>query len=256
MHKPLIMVAPTGARRTQADHTTLPMSMDDIIQTSTACYNAGAHALHLHVRDDQGQHSLDAGRYLETIAALSNVLPDMPVQITTEAAGVFDVAAQLTCLKTVKPAWASISVREINRSPELADAVYGCCADNGTKVQHILYGVDDVTLLAKRQAEGIIRPDQTDVIYVLGRYTQGQTSDPRDLRPFLDATQDQPNWMICAFGPHEHACLINAAAHGGDLRVGFENSLTDTNGVPHADNASSVAALCHNLETLRHDKSD
>ena len=95
------MVAPNGARRGKADHPALPITIDDIVATATACHSAGADALHLHVRDEQGAHSLDAGRYLETLAALSSALPDMPVQITTEAAGVFDVATQMKCLQVV-----------------------------------------------------------------------------------------------------------------------------------------------------------
>ena len=35
---------------------------------------------------------------------------------------------------------------------------------------------------------------------------------------------------------------------GGHLRVGFENSLTDSRDRPHADNAASVAALRSQLE--------
>ena len=54
--------------------------------------------------------------------------------------------------------------------------------------------------------------------------------------------------MLCAFGPREHACLVHAARLGGNLRVGFENSLVDATGSPHADNAASVASLIQQLE--------
>ena len=56
--------------------------------------------------------------------------------------------------------------------------------------------------------------------------------------------------MVCAFGPREHDCLIRAAELGGDLRVGFENSLTDASGRPWRDNADSVRALVARIETL------
>jgi len=247
MQRPFIMVAPTGARRTKADHPALPVTTDEIVQATIACHNAGADALHLHVRDAQGAHSLDAGRYQEALDAVAEALPDLPVQITTEAAGIFDVAAQLACLKAVKPRWASISLREISTMPELADAVYGSCADNGTKVQHILYGVDDIALMQDWNARGILRPDQTDVICVLGRYTAGQISNPDELRPFTQTLPAQTTWSVCAFGPQEHACLIEAAQMGGALRVGFENSLQNSEGQRHGDNAASVAALRRSL---------
>lgn len=244
MTRPMIMVAPNGARRGTVDHPALPVTLDDIIETAKSCQIAGADALHLHVRDADGAHSLDAGRYLEAIGEMSLQVPDMRVQITTESAGVFDVPTQLECLEKVNPDWASISVREIARAPELAQKLYATCADQGTEVQHILYNTDDILLLRDWQSRGIVEKEQGSVIFVLGRYTDGQLSTPADLAPFLAEMPDAPNWTVCAFGPDEHACLAAAAKHGGNLRVGFENSLTNAENIAHKNNATSVAALC------------
>lgn len=126
MPQPLIMVAPNGARRSKSDHSEIPITTPEIINTARACMIAGADALHLHVRDRHGRHSLDVGLYRETLAELKSELPNLPVQITTEAAGVFDVPTQLDCLRQLAPEWASISVREIARDPDLAADVVEC----------------------------------------------------------------------------------------------------------------------------------
>jgi len=245
---PFIMVAPNGARRGKADHPTLPITTDEIVETAVACHANGAHALHLHVRDHAGAHSLDAGRYREALTELTQRVPQLRVQITTEAAGCFDVPDQLACLREVKPAWASIAVREIARAPDLAPKVYAICADNGTEVQHILYDVADIQQLLAWRAHGVVRPDQESVLFVLGRYRAGQVSSPDDLVPLRAALPDVTQWMVCAFGPREHECLASAARKGGALRVGFENSLYAANGALHADNAASVAALIQTLQ--------
>jgi len=211
MRLPFIMVAPNGARRGKADHPHLPVRTDEIVATAAACYARGAQGLHLHVRDDAGAHSLDAGRYRETLAELTRHVPQMRVQITTEAAGRFAVAEQLACLRAVKPAWASIAVREIARAPDLAHAVYQTCADHATEVQHILYDTADIQQLQAWRAQGIVHAEQHSVLFVLGRYSAGQTSSPDDLSPFLAAMPDVTQWMVCAFGPHEHACLASCA---------------------------------------------
>lgn len=249
MLKPFIMVAPNGARRVKTDHAQIPLSVFEITATARACQSAGADGIHVHVRDDTGKHSLDAGRYLEILKELSLAVPGMRAQITTESAGIFELPEQLACLEQVKPSWASISVREVAKAPELADRLYGTCTENATEVQHILYDTDDVALLQDWQSKGIVRPNQNSVIYVLGRYTKGQVSNPDDLHTFLDAHPERKNWMVCAFGAQEHECLQKAAAAGGDLRVGFENSLHDSNDQLHNDNASSVAALVRKLNT-------
>lgn len=247
MSFPYIMVAPNGARRGKADHPALPVTIQDTVDAAKACHANGANALHMHVRDANGAHSIDAGLYLEALKEMGLQVPDMRVQITTEAAGIYDVPAQFECLEHVRPDWASISVREVSRAPDLAKKLYATCAENGTEVQHILYNTDDVELLRDWQSRGIIDVDpqakQDSVLFVLGRYTDGQLSTPADLDPFLAAMPDVQNWMVCAFGPHEHACLAAAARHGGALRVGFENSLTNAQNSIHKDNASSVASL-------------
>ncbi|WP_425044030.1 3-keto-5-aminohexanoate cleavage protein [Primorskyibacter sp. S87] len=249
MCAPFVMVAPNGARRQKSDHPCLPVTIAETVATAAACHRAGAGALHLHVRDAAGGHSLDAGRYREALAELARALPGMRVQITTEAAGVYDVTDQLDCLDQVEPDWASISVREIARAPDLADRVYGLCADKGTEVQHILYDTDDVARLLEWRSLGIVRPQQDNIIFVSGSYGD-DTTTPENLAPFLSALPDARTWMLCAFGRREHECLLHAAQFGGDLRVGFENSLLTADGRPHRDNAASVAALVSQLKRI------
>lgn len=237
---PYIMVAPTGARRGKSAHPAIPLDLREIVETARDCHAVGANGLHLHIRDSTGQHSLDAGRYLEALVELRRAIPSLAVRISTEAGGMFDVAAQLECLRGVRPGWASIAVREIARDPSLVDRVYATCADQGTRVQHILYGAQDFDTLAQWRASGWVRADQADQLWVLGRYAEGEQSSPEDLDHFPSG---DGNWMVCAFGAQEHACLLAAAERGGDLRVGFENSLTREDGRVWADNAASVAAL-------------
>ena len=111
MTRPFIMVAPTGARRTKVDHPALPIILPEILAEAEACHAAGADALHLHVRDATGAHSLDHGLYMEALLALQETLPNLRVQITTESAGRYDVSAQLACLEALVPEWASVSIR-------------------------------------------------------------------------------------------------------------------------------------------------
>ncbi len=246
--RPYVLVAPNGARRGHRDHPAVPISTNEIVGAATACGAAGANGLHLHVRDKAGRHTLDAGLYRETIAELSRAVPKMDIQITTEAAGVFDVQAQFECLRQVRPSWASVSVREIARAPELAPRVYALCTDQGTRVQHILYDAADAALLACWQTAGIVSCDQADRLLVLGRYAAAEESNPDDLDAFPVSAAP---WMVCAFGAQEHQCLQHAALRGGDVRVGFENSLTGPDGQVWADNAASVAALIDLLERTK-----
>ncbi len=245
--RPYVLVAPNGARRGHADHPAIPLTTSEIVATAQACHAAGADGVHLHVRNEDGSHSLDAGRYAETLAELRQTVPGLDVQITTEAAGVFDVQAQFECLRRVQPEWASVSVREIARAPEMAARVYALCAEQGTRVQHILYDASDARQLEEWKKQGVVREEQQDRLLVLGRYSTGQESGPEDLDAF---PADTSPWMVCAFGRREHECLLAAASRGAGIRVGFENSLVNADGDIWPDNAASVAALMNRLKGL------
>lgn len=248
MSAPLIMVAPNGARRGKPDHPMLPVRTEETVSEAIACHRAGAGALHLHVRDDAGQHSLDAGRYLEALQEVAKAVPTMALQITTESAGRYGPEAQYDCLEQVKPDWASISVREIARDAALAPRLYGLCADRGTRVQHIAYDAEDLELLRQWRRTGVVRPEQDEVICVLGAYAPPRAGAPSDLDPLLPSLNGL-RFAVCAFGAQEQSCLIDAAHRGAEiLRVGFENNLTAPDGKLWTNNAAAVSSLRTSLE--------
>ena len=248
-----MMVAPNGARRGKLNHAALPIATDDIVDTAVACQAAGAGALHLHVRDDEGRHSLDVGRYREALQALGQAVPRMAVQITTESAGVFAPEDQLCCLDQLRPKAASVSVREMARDPSIAARAYAICAEAGTQVQHILYGTSCIEQLKTWYKAGTVPSGMRDAIFVLGQYAPPVLAKPDHLAGFLAATADLDlNWSACAFGRNERACLLAAIAAGGDVRVGFENNIETPGGGVLQDNAASVTALVNAAKAAGH----
>ncbi len=243
----MIMVSPTGARLTKGDHPMVPLTIPEIVATTRACAASGADALHLHVRDAQGTHSLDVALYAEALEALDAALPGFPVQITTESAGRYTPAEQLDLLTRLAPKWASISVREVTADPTLAREVYATCARNGTRVQHIVYDARDAQKLTDLIANGTL-PPAPEVILVLGSYAEQRPGQPQELPALVATLPEGARWMLCAFGHTEHTCLRAAARLGGDLRVGFENSITRADGAPWPSVEASVAAICAELE--------
>src|SRR5262245_8845842 len=114
MRDVMIMVAPNGARRTKTDHPALPLTPTELAEEARACTAAGATAIHLHVRDREGRHTLDASRYREATAAIREATgPDFVIQITTESVGRFSARDQMSCVRALRPQSASIALREI-----------------------------------------------------------------------------------------------------------------------------------------------
>jgi len=242
----MIMVAPNGARRDKTDHPALSLTVSELVGDVVAAVESGAGAVHLHVRDAGGKHSLDPGLYREAIAALRKPLPDLVIQVTTEAVGRYTPAEQMAVVRALCPESVSLALRELvpdsAAEPE-ARAFFAWMAETRIAPQFILYAAEEVTRLLDLVDRGIIPFARPFLLFVLGRYSAGQQSDPADLFPFVAALGDRDfPWATCAFGRREADCALTSAHLGGHVRVGFENNLHLPDGTLAPDNAALVAA--------------
>ncbi len=246
-----VTVAPNGARKTKRDHPKVPVTVEEIAATSAACLEAGAHELHLHVRDKDQKHSLDPGLYQEAMAAVSETAPGLQIQITTEAAGVYGVEAQFETVKQLVPAAASVSVREMARDERVAHRMYGFSQEAGVRLQHILYNAEDIHQYKVWLANGVIMPTQRDVLLVLGSYEPQKDAQPYTLPGLLNSLGDDvSSWTVCAFGPTEQCVVRDVLRMNGHVRVGFENNPLKENGEPLRDNAESVSLVVQHANSL------
>lgn len=241
-----IAVSPTGGRRTKDDHPAIPLTPAEHAHAVASCVEAGACMVHLHVRRADGRHLLDADAYADATNAIRAATGDEAViQITSEALGLYQPAEQMAVVRAVRPEAVSLALREL--APDAAsEKPFGAFMEwlrrEGIVPQIILYAADEAVRLAALQASGVVPFDAVPVLYVLGRYTAGQTSAPSDLLPFLAPEQPQAkHWMTCAFGRYENACVTASALLGGHVRVGFENNLLALDGRMAWDNAELVA---------------
>ena len=232
----LIMAAPNGARKTVQDHPAIPVTDAELIETAVACFDAGASALHAHIRTIDQTHLLDE------------------VQVTSEAAGVYESDAQIDLLSRLKAPWVSVAIREILRSqePQMLQPFFKQLLDK-SRVQFILYDADDFQTLSSLMEQEIIQTESLEVLYVLGRYSANQESTPDQLDLFLTCRDRAPTHvkpvreMICAFGRGQIPCLLRAASEGMDLRIGFENGVWLPDGEIAENNAALVGALVGSL---------
>ena len=245
---PTIMVAPTGARRGVADHPALPITIPQIVTEAQNCFAAGAQAIHVHVRDSDANHCLDAGLYTELLAELDVAVPDMMAQITTEAVGMYSPEEQRALVQALCPSQVSVTLREMNLGQTDANLTqfYHWAVEAGVNIQHILFAPQEVQMMQDYVARGIIPSANLELLFVLGKYTGAPDSRPDDLAAYLaerKGTITQADWAVCAFGRHETDCLLRAIRDGGKARIGFENNLLNSDGTQAASNAARVKEL-------------
>ena len=251
----VVTVAPNGGRKTKADHPALPLSADELARTAAECLERGASMIHLHVRDAEGQHSLDPEAYRATIAHVCQEVGDrLVLQITSESIGRYSSAEQRAAVIKTNPEAVSLALREL--APEAADEKDFCLFLGKLKQmrvwpQIILYTPAEVERLGAMVKQGLIPFEKLSVLYVLGRYSITRTASARDLLPFI--APDMPrfhSWSVCAFGRRETACVTAAALLGGHARVGFENNLSLPDGARADSNADLVGAAARAFEAV------
>lgn len=242
-----IAVAPNGGRKVKADHPAVPLTAGELAVTAAYCLDAGAAMVHAHVRNGDGSHLLDADAYRDAIAAIRSTVGDrLVIQITSEALGQYTPAQQRAVVRAVKPEAVSLALRELvpdaSEEAAFADLLLWMQREHVTP-QIILYHPDEAVRLADLQRRGLIPFANLPVLYVLGRYTAGQTSSPADLLPFLAPEAPRyAHWSLCAFGAQEIACVTAGALLGGHIRVGFENNELLPDGSRAKGNQDLVAA--------------
>lgn len=253
-HPLLITVAPNGAYKQRPDHPALPITPDELGQTAKLCLDAGAAMIHMHIRDAEGRHSLDVQGYRDAQQAVKAAVGDeLIIQITSEAARVYKAPEQIAMVTALQPEAVSVGLREVDQ-PEIGEAglaqFFGWLAKERVMTQVIVYDVADLQRWQALRAQGVIPDAPWSLLFVLGRYSVGQTSEPKDLLPFVMAHTGQEPWSMCAFGAGEHACATTAVALGGHARVGFENNLLLNNGQVAPDNAALVRQIADSARVL------
>ncbi|MCD6034701.1 MAG: class aminotransferase [Rickettsiales bacterium] len=240
MSEPLIiMVAPNGARKLKSDAPAIPLSIPEIAAEAKACADAGASIFHLHIRNAEGKHILDAEQYRETIAAIREKTGDtLIVQTTTEAVGIYSPEQQIAVAKALVPEAASYGLKEF--IPDVsyekqAGEFFHWSSGAGIFAQYILYSPEDIKYFAELRQRGVIPASAQFVLFVLGKkHAPANSVDayakPDDVLPYIEAFnaaglhEQGVTWAVCAFGGNERACMLKVAELGGHARIGFENN--------------------------------
>lgn len=214
--------------------------------------------IHLHVRDDNGRHSLRPEHYRPAIDAVQAAVGDaMVVQVTSEAAGVYTAAQQIGLIRELAPENISVSVavREFYNDEQSADEaarLMHWLVQREVLPQYILYSTADVAHYRLLREAGAIPAARHSLLFVLGQYP-ASVAPAGTLECLLSACAPDQPWMACAFGHDALSQLCAAAAAGGHVRIGFENGWKMADGSRAPDNASLVQELAAELALAGHE---
>src|SRR5437764_8420928 len=281
--KVIITCAVTGSIHTPTMSPHLPITANEIADAAIGAAEAGAAIVHLHARDpkdgrpDQSPQAF--APFLQVIKQRSNVV----VNITTGGAPTMSIEERVRPAATFKPEVASLNMGSMNfglfpmlaryktfkhdwEKPYLegsrerifkntvADIEYilTTCAENGTRFEIECYDIGHLYTLSHFADRGIVKPPFfiQSVFGILG----GIGPHPEDVMHMRRTADrlfgDEYRWSVLGAGRNQLPIAVMAAAMGGNVRVGLEDSLWLGPGKLAESNAAQVRAVRQIIEAM------
>ena len=271
--KVIITCAVTGSIHTPSMSPALPVTHEEIADAAVDAAEAGAAIVHLHARDpstgkpDQTQEGFEP--FLKVIKQRSGCV----VNITTGGAPWMRVEERVAPAMKFKPEVASLNMGSMNfglfpmlnrfkefkheweaqhleNSRDLVfrntfkdiEYVLNALGNEGTRFEFECYDIAHLYNLAHFLDRGLVRPPLfvQSVFGILG----GIGAHPEDVAHMRRTANrlfgDQYQWSVLGAGRNQMQVAALAAANGGNIRVGLEDSLWAGPGKLAESNAQQV----------------
>ncbi|WP_137293707.1 3-keto-5-aminohexanoate cleavage protein [Nocardioides dongxiaopingii] len=242
----LVTVAPTGAETSKADCPQLPTTLEELVVTAQECEAAGAAMMHVHIRDDEHRPTLDQGRLHETVAALRENT-GLVVQLSTGGSVHDPLDARLKVLDAA-PDSCSLTMGTTNFGddvfsnpwPFVCD-LYQLSQERQVVPEFELFDLGHVAALERLlRTYGLPHGGRVHVDLVMG-VPGGMPGTTDALVAAVHALPDAvTSWGATGIGRSTLAVGLAALSKGGHLRVGMEDVLTLSRGVPVERNSQLV----------------
>ena len=228
----LLEVALNGTRRA-SDHPAIPIAPAQYAAEAQASVAAGADAIHVHVRDESGNETIDADDVARTISTIRGACSGIPIGISTGAWIVPDLRHRLAVIRswTVLPDFASVNLHEAG-----ATDVIQLLLDKGVGVEAGIWNAPAaVALVRSGFADRCTR--------ILLEPAEASCSAQLNLLQMEAALVGvTPRRLLHGLGRCVWQFIDLAARRRYDTRVGFEDTLRLPDGSAAASNAQLVAA--------------
>lgn len=239
----LLIQACLNGGTTRAEHQAVPLTPAELAAEARAAQLAGAHALHLHPRDQAGAQTLEPEHVLAAVAAV-RAATGLPVGVTT---GIWtvdgDVARRLSLVAgwsgQDRPDYASVNMNEPG-TEDLASLLTSL----GIDIEAGVWTAQDARLLAASTfGGGVLRV----LIEPVDRNPAGAVATAAACASELARGGIVARQVHHGYGLATYDVLRAAAAMGADVRIGLEDTTVLPDGTTAPGNGALVAAAARLL---------
>jgi 3-keto-5-aminohexanoate cleavage enzyme len=250
MADPILIVAALNGSRDRKVAKKLPYTSAEIAKEAKRAVDAGAGVVHVHARRDDGGLAFDLT--FDAIVSAIRALVDVPISITTQrtrqtslgtVTALFDVLRELPELATVN---VQPPAPDLPAHREEARQILEACERAGVAPEPGINALEAIADVEALYEDGLLAQApwlNLELGAAAGTSDQGLAGTPRNLLRLVDAldgTLGQLRWIAHGEGSATAAVCATAAALGGHVRVGLEDSALLPDGTPATSNAELV----------------
>jgi uncharacterized protein (DUF849 family) len=232
----VLLQAAVNGDRSKADHPAVPVTEDELIRDVRECLAAGAREFHIHVRDADGNPTLEPGQ-VDRAASAARAAGAQAAGVTTVA----DIEPDLRRRLALIGGWTRPAYSSVNLSEEGAVEVMRALLAAGIGIEAGVWTPRDAETLvgcglADRVTRVLVEPGEAqggrnDAIPLVDAIHE--ILDRADVRaPRLQHGDGELTWIL----------IEDAVRRGLDTRVGFEDTLYLADGRRARNNADLVTA--------------
>lgn len=253
MPNPIITAALTGPVATKADNPGIPGNVAEIAADAKAAHDAGAAVIHIHLRDDDGNMTVDLDVARRTVEAVRATCPGI-VQLST--GGLFFAYEDRMKMVEARPAMATLNpctmtfgTEEFRNPPKQMMQLAARMIELGVKPEVEIYDTGHLQMMLYLLHKGLL-VEPLQVSFVMG-VRGGMSGDPALLAHLVPELPEGTSWQVIGVARTNLPMTAIGLAMGGNARTGMEDTLTLEKGVPAKSNAQLVERLVRIARSLQ-----
>ncbi|MBL8546453.1 MAG: 3-keto-5-aminohexanoate cleavage protein [Hyphomonadaceae bacterium] len=273
MSKIFLTCAVTGNHTTRQQHPDLPVTPSEIAEACLGAAEAGAAAVHIHVRDPEtGRPSMDVQHYADVVDQIRRHNKALVINLTTGPGGRFQPSEhdpvvpgprtnllvperRVQHIAELKPDIATLDLNTmvfggevVINTPANIRRMAKVMREAGVRPELELFDSGDIVLMNDLIADGTLDTPPLCSLVMGIKYGFAPTIEMMLLARSLLPTGS--HWTGFGTGRHAFPLLAQAVLAGGNVRIGLEDAVFLSKGVLAPSNAAMVVKARRLVEDL------
>lgn len=262
--KTIITCAVTGAVTTRDQTPYLPVTPEEIAESSLEAADAGAAVVHIHVRDvTTGKPSIDLELYRDTVDRIKKKNKDVLINLTTGPGAQYiptpgnlstggpgtvllPADVRVKHIQLLKPDLCSMDFNTMHQANDgirinhkrITKEMVRLVQEAGTKCELEIFDSGDFRIAKEFIEEGIIKGNPFWQFAMGVKY--GWDATPNSLFYAYNQLPQNSIWSAFGIGKTEMSMVAQTMILGGHVRVGMEDNIYTSKGILAKSNAELV----------------